>query len=150
MINYIDTYSLFLEKIKRSTQVSGILFVYKGKVLLCSAAKDPKGWSIPKGRVDPGESVLDAAIRETKEEVGIKVSPKNLTYGGSFEYISSGDEFKEFHYFICKVKKLKNIGLKDEYIKKLRSKEITAARFFSMENAVQIIKRRQLRIINKI
>jgi len=147
MINYIDTYSLFLEKIKRSTQVSGILFVYKGKVLLCSAAKDPKEWSIPKGRVDPGESVLDAAIRETKEEVGIKVSPKNLIYGGSFEYISSGDEFKEFHYFIYKVKKLKDIGLKEEYIKKLRSNEIEEARFFKIKKAIQIIKRRQLRII---
>ena len=37
------------------------------------AKKDAGAWSIPKGEFDDGESPLDAAIRETHEELGIKV-----------------------------------------------------------------------------
>ena len=33
-------------------------------------------WALPGGRVDPGETVTIAAIRELEEEVGIKVSPE--------------------------------------------------------------------------
>lgn len=33
-----------------------------------------KGWGIPKGKRDPGELILDAAIRETYEETGLKVT----------------------------------------------------------------------------
>ena len=29
-------------------------------------------WGVPKGRIEPGEKELDAALRETKEETGIK------------------------------------------------------------------------------
>ncbi len=35
------------------------------------ARKDDGHWSIPKGQLDPGEALLDAAIREFKEEVGL-------------------------------------------------------------------------------
>ncbi|MCB9675505.1 MAG: NUDIX domain-containing protein [Alphaproteobacteria bacterium] len=34
------------------------------------AKKDAGHWSIPKGLVEPGEAVLDAAIREFREETG--------------------------------------------------------------------------------
>lgn len=34
--------------------------------------KDIGAWSIPKGESEPGEELLNAAIRETEEETGIK------------------------------------------------------------------------------
>ena len=37
------------------------------------ARKDDGWWTIPKGLVDPGEALLDAAIREFKEETGFTV-----------------------------------------------------------------------------
>src|SRR5687768_682632 len=37
------------------------------------AKKDLGAWSIPKGEFDEGESPLNAAIRETYEEIGIKI-----------------------------------------------------------------------------
>ena len=36
------------------------------------AKKDCGAWSIPKGEIMPGELLLDAALRETEEETGIK------------------------------------------------------------------------------
>ena len=38
------------------------------------AKKDEGAWSIPKGEFDDDESPLDAAIRETHEELGIKIN----------------------------------------------------------------------------
>ena len=35
-------------------------------------------WAFPGGRIDAGESPLDAAIREMHEEVGVEVNPDNL------------------------------------------------------------------------
>lgn len=32
-------------------------------------------WSLPKGKVDPGESLSEAAVREVREETGIEARP---------------------------------------------------------------------------
>jgi len=32
-------------------------------------------WALPGGRLDPGESAVDAALRETDEEVGLRIAP---------------------------------------------------------------------------
>lgn len=48
-----------------------------GKVLLVKK-KDLQVWALPGGQVDPGETVAQAAIRETREEAGIEVSLTRL------------------------------------------------------------------------
>lgn len=37
-------------------------------------------WYLPAGSVDPGESLIEAAIRETREEAGIDVIPRALLW----------------------------------------------------------------------
>ena len=44
--------------------------------------KDLKGWGIPKGRIESGEEILDAAIREFEEETSIETK-------GPFNYLGS-------------------------------------------------------------
>lgn len=61
--------------------------------------KDEGAWGIPKGLVEPGESVLDAAIRECAEEVGFIASAENLQSLG-FIKMKSG---KEVHAWACEV-----------------------------------------------
>ena len=49
----------------------------QGELLIVKAGyKDH--WSLPGGIVDAGESPLEAAVREVKEEVDIQVDPKDL------------------------------------------------------------------------
>lgn len=43
----------------------------KNEILLIKGPK--RGWEMPGGQVEEGESIRDAAIRETKEESGIEV-----------------------------------------------------------------------------
>src|SRR3954471_13894116 len=38
--------------------------------------KDAGAWQLPKGGIEPGESVADAARRETEEELGIRLTGK--------------------------------------------------------------------------
>lgn len=46
-----------------------------GRVLLVERARDPQRgrWSVPGGRVEPGESLASAAAREALEETGLRI-----------------------------------------------------------------------------
>lgn len=44
-----------------------------GRFLLVQERKHGQGWYLPAGRVDPGETFEDAAVRETLEESGIAI-----------------------------------------------------------------------------
>jgi 8-oxo-dGTP pyrophosphatase MutT (NUDIX family) len=43
-------------------------------------------WVLPKGHVEPGEAVMDAATREAREESGLKVIPGELIGDVSYVY----------------------------------------------------------------
>ena len=59
-----------------SIKSCGCIIIKDDKVLLVST-KDDSGnlfWSFPKGNQEVGESDIETALRETKEEVGLTVS----------------------------------------------------------------------------
>ena len=49
-----------------------------GRYLLVQERKHGQTWYLPSGGVELGESLLEAAVRETQEEAGILVSPKGI------------------------------------------------------------------------
>jgi 8-oxo-dGTP pyrophosphatase MutT (NUDIX family) len=53
-------------------------------VLVRPAGRDT--WVLPKGHVEPGEAVLDAAVRETCEESGLQVTPGDKLGDVSYVY----------------------------------------------------------------
>ncbi|MDD5147447.1 MAG: NUDIX domain-containing protein [Candidatus Daviesbacteria bacterium] len=56
---------------KREFSAGGIVFNNKGQVLVTQHSQN-KHWSFPKGLIDPGQTSEEAAIREVKEEGGVK------------------------------------------------------------------------------
>jgi 8-oxo-dGTP diphosphatase len=69
-------------------------------VLLIHRAKQ-RDVSFPKGKLDPGESMPQAAVRETREETGYRVSlGVNL---GTIHYALSGGRSKTVQYWAAKV-----------------------------------------------
>ena len=66
---------------------SGILLMRENQVLL-QRRKDNGLWGIPGGSLEPGESLEEAAIRETYEEVGLVIDQLSL-----FKVYSGKDQF---------------------------------------------------------
>jgi ADP-ribose pyrophosphatase YjhB (NUDIX family) len=66
---------------------SGVLLVRENQVLL-QRRKDNGLWGIPGGSLEPGESLEEAAIRETFEEVGLMIDELTL-----FKVYSGKDQF---------------------------------------------------------
>jgi 8-oxo-dGTP diphosphatase len=51
----------------------GVVCLREGSVLLIRRGKPPRlgEWSLPGGRIEPGERAVDAALRELMEETGV-------------------------------------------------------------------------------
>jgi len=60
--------------------VGAVIHDPRGRLLLVRRANEPgKGrWSLPGGRVEPGESDTEAVIREVHEETGLTVTVSHL------------------------------------------------------------------------
>ncbi|QPB12252.1 nudix hydrolase [Providencia phage PSTCR6] len=75
---------------------AGIIFKHGTKILICHATHTPY-WGIPKGHIDEGETPLEAAIREVKEETNhIVTDPENLIDLGEHFYYKG----KNMHLFL--------------------------------------------------
>ncbi|MFF4028061.1 MULTISPECIES: NUDIX hydrolase [Nocardia] len=83
--------------------VVGAVVQHDGKVLLLQRPEhDFMGgiWELPSGKVEPGESLDQALIREVKEETGLSVTALR-TYLGSFDYQSgSGKKSRQFNFAV--------------------------------------------------
>ncbi|MBI5355593.1 MAG: NUDIX hydrolase [Candidatus Aenigmarchaeota archaeon] len=50
-----------------------------GKIVLIYRKNFPRGWALPGGHVDAGETLKEAAIREAKEETGLEIEIVNAS-----------------------------------------------------------------------
>ena len=69
-------------KSKETKCAGGIIYNDKNEVVIVNQNHD--SWSLPKGHIDPGESPLEAALREIYEETGIK-KPTYIKSLGKFK-----------------------------------------------------------------
>ncbi|AQQ16285.1 LOG family protein YvdD [Corynebacterium glaucum] len=61
-----------------------------GEVLCVRKATSPR-FQLPGGKPEPGESMVDAAIRETREEIGVNVPRESLSFLGRFSAEASNE-----------------------------------------------------------
>lgn len=82
----------------------------EGQLLVCHVTDTAK-WDIPKGMQDPGESTLQAAMRELREEAGIVFDAARFEDLGGFAYrrdkrlhlylVRAGDELGRLEHLAC-------------------------------------------------
>jgi 8-oxo-dGTP pyrophosphatase MutT (NUDIX family) len=95
------------EPVQREISAGGIVFRRSGKSVSFAMMKDSYGkWTFPKGHVEVGEDVEEAAARETLEELGLE-QVRLLDYLGEID-IWFRDRFqkkgqlihKDIHYYL--------------------------------------------------
>ena len=72
-------------------KTSAGVIITDGTNLLLGRITGGHGWDIPKGGVDAGESHIEGAIRELREETGLIVSENELSFLGEFNYTPRKD-----------------------------------------------------------
>lgn len=74
-------------RVKDLIIAAGGIVMQNGRVLLVYRPRY-NDWSLPKGKLDDGESPLETAIREVREETGWEVEPGE--FAGSCGYMVQG------------------------------------------------------------
>lgn len=70
---------------KQIVVAAAVVLNHNHEILLINGPK--RGWEIPGGRVEKGESISSAAIRETKEETGIDI--EIIKFCGIFQNVKN-------------------------------------------------------------
>lgn len=121
----------------------------KTKLLLCRPTNKElrlksgtidKLWGPPKGGIDKGETALEAAIRETREEIGVKIKKEQIKNQKPIivNYANkNGSIYKKVFLFLIDINSVGQIGLNDEEIPQdlLQLEEIDKAYFMDKTEA---------------
>lgn len=63
----------------------GVVFDNRLRVLLVRSGHIPERWYFPGGGVEPGETAVEAAVREVREETGVRCNLATAKYLGTWE-----------------------------------------------------------------
>ncbi len=97
-------------------------------------------WALPKGKIDPGESAAEAAVREVREETGVegrlieKLGDIRYVYTASWEGAEGERIFKVVSFFLLRAGRGR-IGEIDEAMRV----EIDEARWLPLDEAPRLL-----------
>jgi 8-oxo-dGTP pyrophosphatase MutT (NUDIX family) len=89
-----------LDRVEQAGGIAVRRHGHQWSVLLVRSKKDPSIWIFPKGHIEPGESAIDTALRETAEEAGV-IGDLIGPVGEPLEF-QSGREAVRVRYFLIR------------------------------------------------
>jgi ADP-ribose pyrophosphatase len=95
---------------------------------------DSLEWEIPAGHIEEGESILEAASRESFEETGYEIEDHHMLYSYN---PSNGSSSQVFHIVAAKAGKQKTVEFDRNEVKEIR--------WFSKEEVKDLIRDKELR-----
>jgi 8-oxo-dGTP pyrophosphatase MutT (NUDIX family) len=132
---------------------AGALVVSGDRILLMLARKyaaSPLGnWSIPKGRIDPGETAWETALRELREECGLDLSDSScLPEGvGRLGYLRKGKPVGMEVYLYRLAPALLDHLREDSHRLRHRCREVAEARLVTLREAMDLITPSQIPLL---
>jgi len=141
---------------RREFSAGGV--VYKGSKWLVGKHSGYHKWVLPKGLVDKGESMAEAAVREVEEECGIKARViEKLKESEKYVFTMDGVKvFKQVNYFLMEYVsgKIKDHGWEMEEVEWLEFKKAKgrlnyrgAKQVLERAKKLKAEKKKQLRLV---
>jgi 8-oxo-dGTP diphosphatase len=87
----VDTYDRFRERYEAGHSGGAGVWVHHDGAVLLVRHEGETAWSEPGGKVEPGESFREAALRETAEETGVTVSITGVLTVHPITHVGPGD-----------------------------------------------------------
>lgn len=156
-MNSVGRFIDFLNNSGNPKLVAGVLIEWDKKILLVhptNASWQKSALGIPKGKVEPNEDPLDAAVRELKEETGISISKDRLDPNVQTApfYNSKNEVEYMLMYYTLKIDSPSEIGMDSNKINKnkLQLEEVDWAGFVPVMDAYPLIHKAQMIILDRI
>ncbi|WP_337860506.1 uracil-DNA glycosylase family protein [Ferroplasma sp.] len=98
-----------------------VLYSRFGETCKYLLLKRSEGWlDFPKGHIEKGENMVDAALRETREEAGVSLSPENLVpdfhYDITYYFTYRGTKIiKHVRMFLAEISPATNVKISSEH-----------------------------------
>ena len=121
-------------RLKREFSAGGVVFKTSKEKKILWLLINPAGtkrWQLPKGLVDENEKVIEAAVREVKEEGGVEIEALQKIGTSQFFYFFKGQKiFKTVTYFLMRYL---------EKTKKGHDKEVNKVTFRKFDKAYEML-----------
>ena len=78
--------------------VGALVLDPRGRGLFVRTAKWRDTWGVPGGKIDPGEAILDAVVRELQEETALAV--RDVRWAPTLEAVRSPAFFTDAHFVL--------------------------------------------------
>ncbi len=120
-------------KPEREISSGGVIIKIRGRGIRVLLIKDPYGkWTWPKGKLDKGETPLEAAKREIEEETGLKnVEPLSKVGRINYYYRRKKLIFKTVHLYLFRFTGREALSIARD--------EIDDGRWFSDKKALSLV-----------
>ncbi len=113
----------------------GGVVIHKGKILLLykNYKNRYEGWVLPKGTVEDQEEYNDTAIREVREEAGVKANIIKYVGKSQYSFMVAGDTVvKNVHWYLMKAYNYYSRPQREEYF--------TDSGFYKYHEAYHLLK----------